>query len=280
MPYIQRGFSGEAVAYPPVEYDGAGTLGIGKKKWVRGNIYPVRDIAGVIRNVILVHEDITDRKQAEEALSESRQLFSDIISFLPDPTFVIDKDGKVLAWNRALEQLSGVSAGDIIGKGDHEYSLWMYGKRRPILIDLVLHPDQDAARMNYTDIHWEGNTVTAQTEIIQPGTGKRIPLSLVASPLIDAEGKITGAIESMRDISRAQGSRSGTGPVQCQTLKRLSRSGPRPWKMRLSSACMPNRKCRHALDYTRSVIEANPDLMVVLDRNGTDPGCQCCCVNC
>ena len=146
--------------------------------------------------------DLTESKQMEMQIRESRQLFADIISFLPDPTFVIDKNGLVLAWNRALEQLSGVSAGDIIGKGDHEYSLWQYGKRRPILIDLVLHPDQDAGRMDYNGIHWEGNTVTAQTQIVRPGRGNTISLSLVASPLIDYQGNITGAIESIRDISR------------------------------------------------------------------------------
>jgi two-component system, NtrC family, sensor kinase len=66
MPYIQRGFSGEAVTYPPLEYDGVKTQGFGDKRWVQGHIYPVRDAAGTIRNVILVHEDVTERKLAEE----------------------------------------------------------------------------------------------------------------------------------------------------------------------------------------------------------------------
>jgi PAS domain S-box-containing protein len=90
-------------------------------------------LEGLSRAISLaIQKDIVD-----EALRGSRQLFADIISFLPDPTFVIDKDGKVLAWNRALEQFSGVSSGAILRKGNFEYSLWMYGKRRPILIDLA-----------------------------------------------------------------------------------------------------------------------------------------------
>ena len=97
-------------------------------------------------------------------------------------------------------RLSGVSAGEIIGKGDHEYSLWSYGKRRPFLIDLVLHPDQDAGRQDYTGIRWEGRSVLAQTELIWSG-GHRVSLMLVASPLIDPYGETTGAIESMRDIT-------------------------------------------------------------------------------
>ncbi|MHB8164177.1 MAG: PAS domain S-box protein [Methanoregula sp.] len=211
--------------------------------------------------------DITGRKQIEEALHESRQLFADIISFLPDPTFVIDNDGKVLAWNRALEKLSGVPAGDIIGKGDHEYSLWQYGKRRSILIDLVLHPDQDAARMNYVNIHPEGNTVTAQTELTLPGSGRRIPLSLVTSPLIDAQGKITGAIESMRDISRIRQAEAELARMN-QDLEKIVKDRTRLLEDEVAQRIRAEQDVQKALSYTRSVIESNPDLVTVLDENG------------
>ena len=178
------------------------TTPAGETIYLYTNKLPLLDARGNGIGVLGTYLDVTERRQAEEAIRESRQLFMDIISFLPDPTFVIDNDGKVLAWNRALEQLSGVPAGDIIGKGDYEYSLWQYGKRRPILIDLVHYPDEAAGRQEYTNIQREGRTVIAQTEIIQPGSGHKTTLLLVASPLIDTQGKITGAIESMRDISR------------------------------------------------------------------------------
>src|SRR5208337_780067 len=61
--------------------------------------------------------DITERKQAEEELRESRQQLSDIIDFLPDATLVIDKEGKVIAWNRAIEEMTGIRAADMVGKG-------------------------------------------------------------------------------------------------------------------------------------------------------------------
>ncbi|MDD1693740.1 MAG: PAS domain S-box protein, partial [Methanoregula sp.] len=162
---------------------------------------PLLDINGDAVGILGTYIDITERKRMEAQLRESRQLFSDIISFLPDPTFVIDKDGNVLAWNRAFEKISGIPAAGMIGKGNHEYSIWQYGKRRPILIDLVLHPDQDYGRMGYTEIQQEGRSVMAQTELIRPDH-KNLTLSLVASPLYDAQGTIVGAIESMRDITR------------------------------------------------------------------------------
>ena len=73
--------------------------------------------------------------------SESERQLKNIVSFLPDATFAIDKKGRVIAWNRAMESMTGVKADDILGKGEYEYSLPFYGFRQPILIDLVLQPD-------------------------------------------------------------------------------------------------------------------------------------------
>ena len=212
--------------------------------------------------------DITNRKQMETALRESRQLFADIISFLPDPTFVIDMDGKVLAWNRALEQYSGIPAGDMIGKGDHEYSLWHYGIRRPVLIDLVLHPDQDAGRLDYTDIHVDGHTVTAQAEIIRTGSGHLTTLLLVASPLMDAQGKITGAIESIRDISPLKETEAELSRIN-QNLENIVSDRTMALEEEIAQRVQAENDVKDALKYTRSVIEANPDLVTVLDGKGT-----------
>jgi PAS domain S-box-containing protein len=83
--------------------------------------------------------DITEKKAAEEALRRSERLRTDIINFLPDATFAIDRQGRVTAWNRAMEALTGVPSKDMIGKGDGEYALAFYGERKPILIDMALH---------------------------------------------------------------------------------------------------------------------------------------------
>jgi PAS domain S-box-containing protein len=238
-----------------------------QEQWIDTNLVPLKDAAGHITAVLGVAREITERKQMEEALRESRQLFSDIISFLPDPTFVIDRDGKVIAWNRALEQLSGISAGDIIGEGDHAYSLWQYGKGRPVLIDLVLNKDQDAARLNYTDIHRDGSTITAQTEIIHAETGKKIPLSLVASPLIDSLGNMTGAIESMRDVSRLKEAEAELARMN-KDLEQIVRDRTRALEEEVVQRMHAEKDVQDALSYTRSVIEANPDLVAVLDGNG------------
>jgi PAS domain S-box-containing protein len=238
----------------------------GKHLWTRVMGQAVKTDGRIVK-LMGTFQNITERKQSDEALRESRQLFADIISFLPDPTFVIDKEGLVLAWNLALEQLSGVPAKEIIGKGNYEYSIWLYGKRRPVLIDLVLKPDQDAARQNYTDIHWEASTVTAQTVFIPSVTGRKTPLSLVASPLIDSQGNTTGAIESMRDISHVKEAETALALLNAN-LELIVKERTQKLQDEVVQRMQAEKDVKAALDYTRSVIEANPDLVVVLDEAG------------
>jgi len=145
-----------------------------------------------------VHEAI-GRRKAETALSDSERRLSDIINFLPDATFAIDTEGNVIAWNRAIEEMTGIPARDMLGKSDYEYAIPFYGTRRPILIDLVFE-DEAQITEHYTNIRRDGNTISAETSLPHP-RGKRIDALGKASPLYNRGGEITGAIEAIRDIS-------------------------------------------------------------------------------
>ena len=50
----------------------------------------------------------------------------EIIDFIPDAIFAIDLSGKVIAWNRAMEELTGTLGMDILGKGNYEHALPIY----------------------------------------------------------------------------------------------------------------------------------------------------------
>jgi PAS domain S-box-containing protein len=143
------------------------------------------------------------RHQAEEAVKESERRLSDIINFLPDATFAIDTGGHVIAWNKAIEEMTGIPANDIIGKGDYEYSLPFYGQRRPILIDLVSIPGEELTKDIYSNIKKEGHVLIAETSLPCP-LGKYSVLLGKASVLYDHEGAVIGAIESIRDITESR----------------------------------------------------------------------------
>ena len=139
------------------------------------------------------------KRQAERDLHESEKRLTDIINFLPDATFAIDREGKVIAWNRAIEELTGIPAAEMLGKGDHEYAIPFYGHRRPILIDLIFEPDEQIQE-HYSGIRRENKILIAETDLPRP-LGKHLMLMGKASPLYDRQGEIVGAIESIRDIT-------------------------------------------------------------------------------
>lgn len=139
------------------------------------------------------------RRKAELLRTESEKRLLDIINFLPDATFAIDNSGHVISWNRAMEEMTGVAAQEMLGKGDHEYALPFYGTRRPILIDLVFSP-QDEIRQRYSFVHVDRDILTGETIDATP-KGKECILWGMAAPLYNNQGDIVGAIESIRDIT-------------------------------------------------------------------------------
>ncbi|MDV2481219.1 PAS domain-containing protein [Methanoculleus sp. Wushi-C6] len=122
-------------------------------------------------------------------LRESEQQMNEIIEFLPDATFAIDREGKVIAWNRAMEEMTGVEKEAMLGRGDHEYAVPFYGERRPLLVDRVLQ-GEGAGRPLVTE---------AAATRLQGRKGAH--LRFTATALLDREGNVTGAIESIRDVS-------------------------------------------------------------------------------
>jgi PAS domain S-box-containing protein len=157
------------------------------------SLHGKRVIASVVRN-------ITERKQAEEALRESERRLGEIIDFLPDPTFAIDTSGHVIAWNRAMEDLTGRSKADMLGKGDYEYSLLIYGEKRPVLIDLIQHEDPNLEK-KYDLFIRSGDRVIAEASAPHLNRGKGEYLWMIASLLYDHTGTIAGSIESIRILT-------------------------------------------------------------------------------
>ena len=156
---------------------------------------------GTVAGLVGVMIDISARKRAEAALRESEQNLANIIDFLPDATLVIDREGRVIAWNKAIEEMSGVNAEEMLGQGDYEYAVPFYGERRPVLIDLVLKPQGEITQ--YTEVKREGLALTG-ISYFPDLRGREAYLFGKASLLLDSRENITGAIESIRDITERQ----------------------------------------------------------------------------
>lgn len=145
--------------------------------------------------------DVTDLKKAEEEKKMEHQKLIDIIEFLPDATFVIDHDNNVIAWNRAIEKMTGVPKEEMLGKGDYAYSVPFYGLKRPILIDLILSQDNEVESL-YDHVEREGDTLYADVFVPDKFENGGKFLWGKASPFYDEKGNFVGAIESIRDITK------------------------------------------------------------------------------
>jgi two-component system sensor histidine kinase/response regulator len=171
----------------------------GEWVWVAWTNRAIYDKENRVSEILCIGIDRTEQKKAEEIVKNSEQRLAQIINFLPDPTWVIESQGKVVTWNQAMEKLTGIAAADMIGKGNYEYALPFYGERRPILIDLVREWNAEFEQ-KYLSIRKEGNVLVSESHHPNLGNGG-LYLSGIASLIYDSAGEVVGAIESLRDIT-------------------------------------------------------------------------------
>ncbi|MCE5241977.1 MAG: PAS domain S-box protein [Syntrophobacteraceae bacterium] len=130
------------------------------------------------------------------------------VELFPEAAFAVDLTGRVIAWNRAIEALTGVEKAQVLGRSGYAYSLPFYGDHRPVLIDLVRGADP-VFEQQYDLIAKEGESLTAEryAPLLHDGGGAH--LRATAYPLLENDGSIVGAVEFIRDITE----RKNAGPA-------------------------------------------------------------------
>ena len=129
------------------------------------------------------------------------KVISDMINFSSDPGFAIDREGKIVAWNTSMEQLTGTSASDMMGKSDYIYSEPFFGTRRKMLANFVLETDDEIKRHKYMIIsRVDKGPVIAVTKGIKRD-GSEWTLWAKAMPLYDSQGNFIAAVETVRDVT-------------------------------------------------------------------------------
>jgi PAS domain S-box-containing protein len=189
---IMTGFGDERLA---VEIMKSGAIDYIVKS---GNVF--EQLPTIARRALREWENIRKRHLAEDDARDSQKRLADIISFLPDAVIAIDGAGRVIAWNRAIEEMTGIPADRMLGKDNYEYSIPFYGERRPILIDLVLQDNPDLEG-KYLYMKRDGEKIVSEVYIPTIFGGRGAFLWGTASPLFDNAGNRIGAIEVIRDIT-------------------------------------------------------------------------------
>lgn len=124
-------------------------------------------------------------------LSKRKDHLISVINCFPDATFAIDDHGQIIAWNKAMENLTGINAESILKKGDLAYSLPFYGTKKKMLIDLILDR--------------KGHIEYLSEETYCPSLGPQGTfIFFQASLLFDTFNKPIGAISSAHDITESK----------------------------------------------------------------------------
>jgi PAS domain S-box-containing protein len=198
--------------------------------WVAANARVKRNEAGEIAWIDGICDDITSRKKTEDslraayeqitgteeelrtqyeelrdietALRNSERKLQGIVYGSPIPQFVIDKNHRVISWNSALEEYSGVRADEVIGTTD----TWkaFYPEKRPVMADLLVDNAMDNIPTWYAGKYNQSKYIKAAFEATDffPRMGEHGKwLYFTASPLRDAENTIIGAVETLEDIT-------------------------------------------------------------------------------
>ncbi len=114
MPYIKGAFNGQFAEIPPVLYDPDKTIPnitryAEPKRWTKAIIYPIKNSDGQVQEVILIHEDITAQKQAEEKIKASELRYFNLLENASDIIYSHDLQGNCLSINSAGEKITGYS---------------------------------------------------------------------------------------------------------------------------------------------------------------------------
>ncbi|WP_250122039.1 PAS domain S-box protein [Chroococcidiopsis sp. CCMEE 29] len=111
----------------------------GKQVWVDTNKVPLRNCGGNVVGVLGTFEDITQRKQAEAALSESQRKLATLIDSLPGIVFSCanDPDWSMTYLSEGCFNVTGYTSGELVGNGKVSYNSITHVEDLPKVLDAI-----------------------------------------------------------------------------------------------------------------------------------------------
>jgi len=156
-------------------------LGEGKKRWVTARGETLRDASGSVTCLQGTVQDISERKQAEEA----RSRLASIVESTDDAIISKNLDGVIVSWNRGAQRIFGYTAEEVIGK-----------PIEVIIPDELLDEENRILRQVK-----RGERIEHYETVRITKAGERVNVSLTLSPVRDSSGAIIGVAKIARDIT-------------------------------------------------------------------------------
>ena len=171
------------------------------------------DVQDQLLDMVHMIRQAVDRRNMGRGPGTTQKILSDAFNFFNQPAFVIDREGNVIVWNKGMAAITGIREGDMLGKGDWEYSIPFFGHRSPMLSDLIFQDDATLLENHYTIIEKEKGTITAWTKAT-PEEGRQTVLWMKSTALYDSKGIFIGVMGRVRDVTEEMGAELLTIPKQ------------------------------------------------------------------
>jgi len=234
---------------------------------------PIRNDKGEVIAAVETLQDVTRERELERSLKEQaetlkreleanirlRKTIEGISEGSPIPTFVIDRNHKIILWNRAFTAMSGYPGSEMIGTDNQ----WMpfYKEKRPVIADLIVDGDLEGLERFYGKKKVQKSTVIEgayeATDFYENLGGKRRHLYFLAAPIFDERGEVIAAIETLQDVTRER--------EMELSLKEYAET----LKNELEENIFLRKNMEELFNFHQSVLDASPDLILVLDADGT-----------
>ncbi|HEX2544858.1 MAG TPA: ATP-binding protein [Ramlibacter sp.] len=116
-PYLRRAFAGEAARLPAAYYDPAELGKPGRARWVEATARPIKAADGTVTEVMLIHEDVTERLLAERQLRASEQRLRQLANTIPQLAWIADPRGTGEWYNDRWYEYTGTTLQDMLEGG-------------------------------------------------------------------------------------------------------------------------------------------------------------------
>jgi len=201
---------------------------------------------------------LKERQDWEEKLLREKRTIDGIIEGSPIPTFVINKEHKIILWNRACVELTGYSAEEMVGTDKHYMPF--YSVKRPVIADLIIDRDVERLSKYYgtKKIKKSDKVIGAYeaNDYFENLGGRSRYLYFLAAPIYDEKGEIIAAIETLQDVSRGE------------ELSRSLREYAETLQNELTENIELRREIENLYNYLQSIIKSLPDKIYEMDENG------------